>query len=200
MFKSNSKFREHTMKNISRLLLVTGCFCAILLAQNARAQYLIRHGVFGSGGAILSDNDVRIKSTAGQSFVGITANSAYKSKIGFWFLRGDILTGIDPVELSFPKDFRLEQNFPNPFNPGTLIKYQLPEPASVSLTVYNILGQKVRTLVYPGLQQAAGAYQVEWDGRDNVGAKAAGGVYFYRMEAKTANTVIVQVRKMMLVK
>lgn len=80
-----------------------------------------------------------------------------------------------------PRQFRLLPNTPNPFNPETLIRYELPKEGLVQLTVFNALGQKVRTLVQGS--QVAGAHVVRWDGRDGRGAGVAGGMYFYRLQA-----------------
>ncbi|UCD18549.1 MAG: T9SS type A sorting domain-containing protein [Candidatus Zixiibacteriota bacterium] len=80
-----------------------------------------------------------------------------------------------------PEDFVLHQNYPNPFNPTTIVRFALPEPANVTLDVYNILGQKVISLVDRQLQ--AGYHSVTWDGRDNSGRSVASGVYFYQMSA-----------------
>jgi len=77
-----------------------------------------------------------------------------------------------------PKFFRLKQNYPNPFNSTTLIRYQLP---AVSLKVYNILGQEVKTLVEK--DQAPGYYSVKWDGRDSLGEEMTSGIYFCRLQA-----------------
>ena len=80
-----------------------------------------------------------------------------------------------------PEIYALSQNFPNPFNPVTEISYQLPTESGVKLGIYNILGQKVRTLV--NYEQPAGQYTVRWDGKDSSGADVASGVYFYRIVA-----------------
>ena len=80
-----------------------------------------------------------------------------------------------------PQVFALQPNYPNPFNPSTTIRYQLPELATVRLEIYDVLGQKVRTLVAG--EQAAGHYKVAWDSRDKRGLSVAAGVYFYRLEA-----------------
>jgi plastocyanin len=71
-----------------------------------------------------------------------------------------------------PGIFSLEQNYPNPFNPSTTIRYQLPVSGEVELSVYNLLGMKIATLVLE--KQPAGFYQVQWDAREN-----ASGVYYY---------------------
>jgi phosphodiesterase/alkaline phosphatase D-like protein len=80
-----------------------------------------------------------------------------------------------------PNQFGLSQNYPNPFNPSTKIKYQLARDSHVSLTVYDILGQKVRTLINE-LQQA-GYYNITWDGNNDAGNKASSGIYIYRLQS-----------------
>lgn len=89
--------------------------------------------------------------------------------------------GLQLDDTPIPTSFGLAQNFPNPFNPGTLIQYQLPEDRQVRLTIYNLLGQAVRTLVDEHLK--AGYKSVYWDGRDNIGREVAAGVYIYEIIA-----------------
>jgi hypothetical protein len=81
-----------------------------------------------------------------------------------------------------PKTYQLSQNYPNPFNPQTVIKYDLPEAGYVNITVYNILGQKVKTLVDE--DQEAGYKSVNWDGKDEEGKETASGIYFYKIMTK----------------
>jgi hypothetical protein len=80
-----------------------------------------------------------------------------------------------------PADFSLSQNYPNPFNPTTNIKYGLSTDSRVSLVVYNILGQAVRTLV--SADQEAGIYNVKWDGTNDFGSRVSSGIYIYRITA-----------------
>jgi tetratricopeptide (TPR) repeat protein len=80
-----------------------------------------------------------------------------------------------------PDVFALYQNYPNPFNAQTRIEYELPRAARVSLKVYNVLGQCVKTLAND--YQPAGHCQIVWDGRDGKGLEVASGIYFVRMEA-----------------
>lgn len=96
--------------------------------------------------------------------------------------------------IGIPDDYLLEQNYPNPFNPSTTIRFALPEAASVSLTIYNIRGQLVKTLVNGSLE--AGYHQVQWDGSSELGEKVSSGLYFYRLESGDFQ----QVKKMLLVK
>jgi hypothetical protein len=88
------------------------------------------------------------------------------------------------------RHFELSQNYPNPFNPSTIISYTLPEMSHVSLEVFNILGQRVATLVN-GNQQA-GTYSLKFDG-----SRLASGVYFYRLDVNNGS---VQTKKMLLIK
>jgi len=98
-------------------------------------------------------------------------------------------------QASLPEYFALRQNYPNPFNPETQICYDLPRRALVTLEIYNILGQRVKTLVN-GAPQSAGSHYVQWYGDNDDREKVAAGIYFCRLRAddKTAT------RKMMLLK
>ena len=88
----------------------------------------------------------------------------------------EVVTDIAEADDRLPNSFALQQNYPNPFNPITTINYQLPMSGDVELSIYNILGQKIATLVNERLQ--AGYYQVEWDAFG-----FASGVYYYRIES-----------------
>jgi len=80
-----------------------------------------------------------------------------------------------------PHVFALQQNYPNPFNPTTLISYDLPNSTNVTLKIYNVQGQEIRTLVDEF--QSAGVKSVVWDGLDASGNKVTSGVYFYQISA-----------------
>ncbi len=98
----------------------------------------------------------------------------------------------EAAKATLPVASGLEPNYPNPFNSSTQIPYRVSTPGPVRLVIYNVLGQPVRTLVDE--IQAAGAYQVPWDGRDHRGARVANGIYLYRLQAGS----ISQVRKMLV--
>ncbi len=104
-------------------------------------------------------------------------------------------TGIgDPDGNQLPTTFDVAQNYPNPFNPSTTVKFQLPQASDVRLTIYNMLGQRVRTLL--GRRMEAGYHEVEWDGRNDAGVQQATGLYIYRFEAGG----FVKILKMTLIK
>lgn len=98
-----------------------------------------------------------------------------------------------------PTVYSLSQNFPNPFNPSTTINYELPEASSVKITIYNVVGQEIRTLISEHVE--AGYYSTQWNGTDNNNRSVATGMYIYRIEAVGSNNKrFSQVKKMLLVK
>lgn len=108
-----------------------------------------------------------------------------------------MVTGGDPDKPTevLPKVYDIAQNAPNPFNPTTRIRYQVPRPGGdVRIEIYNVRGQVVKTLVRGA--KAPGYYTVFWHGRDNRGEPVATGVYFLRMMADQ----YVQTRKLVLLK
>ncbi len=103
----------------------------------------------------------------------------------------DVEGSVDP---SIPHTFALSQNYPNPFNPATTIEYSLPSREPVCIEIFNILGQKVRTLVNE--TKAVGTYRTEWNGTDDFGKVVSAGVYLYRFQAGDFE----QTKKMLLLK
>ena len=91
-------------------------------------------------------------------------------------------------------DFTLNQNYPNPFNPSTTISYNLEQDAFVQLDIYNLRGQKIRTLVSD--TKAKGTHSIDWDGLDSGNHRVSSGVYFYKLEAGSQSSV----KKMILLK
>jgi len=111
------------------------------------------------------------------------------------------LTAVEEEEeiITF-EDFQLFQNHPNPFNNETIIKYTLSKSCHVSLFIYNILGQKVKTLVME--YQKAGVKTVSWNGKDEKGKDLSSGIYFYQLSAGSIGKVgeITQTKRMLLLK
>ena len=98
-----------------------------------------------------------------------------------------------------PKEFSLSRNYPNPFNPTTTIKYGLPVDSRVTVEIYNVLGQRVRTLIND--DKPAGYHSAVWEGTGNGGQQMASGVYFLHLSAKGVNgKTFTEVRKLMMLK
>ena len=93
-----------------------------------------------------------------------------------------------------PQGYVLGQNYPNPFNPSTTIEYTLPQRSKVAIDIYNVLGQKVRTLVDE--TQAAGSHSIVWDGTNQSGQSVSTGFYFYKLTAGD----YIDSRKMLMIK
>jgi hypothetical protein len=145
--------------------------------------------------------------TGAGSIVGINFKVSDKAKIGdraeiklqnLRLNESDLmepnLSYVVSVGAQVPREFSLSQNHPNPFNPATSIQYSLPTRSHVVLEVYNLLGQKVTTLVDE--VKEAGMHQVIWNGNDNQGNTVTSGVYFYRIKADNFS----EVKKMVLMK
>ena len=119
----------------------------------------------------------------------MTAQDVDNSRISTTFTVTTSGVGVDELKNLIPTDYSLSQNYPNPFNPSTTINFGLPNASSVSLKVYNILGEEVANLVNKVMP--AGYHTVVFDA-----SKLASGLYIYRIEAGS----FVQVKKMMMLK
>ena len=128
----------------------------------------------------------------GGFYYKVAAVDVHGNESGYALLRPSDITGDEPVTPPVA-DF-LDQNFPNPFNPNTTIKFGLKERSPVSLKIYNASGRLVRILVEE--VRDAARYEEVWDGRDNTGRTVASGIYFYRLVAGD----FVQARKMVLLR
>ena len=117
---------------------------------------------------------------------GVLLSSNYQREDLRW--QGSLAQALLPIRPD------LQQNFPNPFNPTTSIPFALPSRAQVRLSVFNVLGQRVRTLLDGPVE--AGYHRLAWDGRNDAGYQAGAGVYFYLLESEQYR----QTRKMTLVK
>jgi predicted CXXCH cytochrome family protein len=105
-----------------------------------------------------------------------------------------MVTSVREEEGAVPKVFALFQNYPNPFNPITQIKFSIPKRSRVELSVYNILGQKVKNLVNEEME--AGNYIATWNGKDEKGFDVSSGIYFYKLNSKDYS----ETKKMLLIR
>ena len=104
-----------------------------------------------------------------------------------------VLVSNDEIN-QLPITLNLYNNFPNPFNPITTLRYDLPEDAMVNITIYNMMGRVVKTMV--NTQQNAGFKSIQWNATNNAGKPVSAGLYLYTIQAEE----FVQTKKMVLLK
>ncbi|MFH1070972.1 MAG: carboxypeptidase regulatory-like domain-containing protein, partial [Candidatus Glassbacteria bacterium] len=143
-----------------------------------------QYEIFVDGG----DDSDQSRSVA--SNLTVDRNQNLDIQLGTGILNGDS----EPDGPKLPRAFALAQNYPNPFNPSTTISYTIADPAQVALTIFDLRGRKVATLV--DRQQEEGDYTVQWDGKDSEGRTLSSGIYFYRLKSGAE----VATRKMVLLK
>ena len=160
-------------RNIVVLCMLALLCTTVALTQNENVRWYL----FSGGFAIPSAPNTAITSVVGQATVGSTWQADSFIESGFLShpsLRGVVVGVGDDGER--PALCALSQNFPNPFNPATVISYQLPATSDVKLVVFDVLGREVATLVN-GVEEP-GYKSVQWDA-----SGVASGVYFYRLQA-----------------
>ncbi len=162
-----------------------------VLADQAGVLTVATHGDVVADGELMLRLVFRPTTEIAHTTLEITDSQTYDRALGF-----NRLALPAPVSVQTrPAVFSLAANYPNPFNPQTTIQYALPQAADVGLTVYNVLGQPIRTLVAE--HQAAGRYAVEWDATNDSGHSVSSGMYFYRLQA---GGDFLDIKKMLLLK
>ncbi|MFQ5606259.1 MAG: T9SS type A sorting domain-containing protein [bacterium] len=147
-------------------------------AQSQEAKITVSKSIMGNGVAVFKDGSYRIVGALAQPF---RQNPGNLKSEQFWYLPVQVLTTeIDEKTNAIPIDFRLDQNYPNPFNPTTTIQFALPEPAAVTLKLFDILGREVTTLFDKEME--SGVHKLLFDAKD-----FASGVYFYRIRAESTS-------------
>lgn len=131
--------------------------------------------------------------TAGQ-YVIIAADNLGDETGEYFLVLLRSTTDVTDSDNSLPIDFSVEQNHPNPFNPQTTIEFSLPRSATVTIDIYNLLGETIRRLVSQTMPP--GHHAVVWDGRDDDGGEVSSGIYFYRLRADDFSAT----KKMLLVR
>ena len=166
------------LAKISLAAVMTFSQQVFLFAQTSAVTW----SVFDMGYDNLASSTTSVKSAVGQTFVGLAQGTNTRIESGF--LADSLLNGrlsaVDEHE-QLPTVYALRQNYPNPFNPSTTIRYDIASRSSVELVVFNLLGQKVATLVNE--EKEAGSYSVIWKARNDEGLELSSGVYFYVMRA-----------------
>ncbi len=170
----------------------------VLFRSGQMSAHLYKYGIYADGVDTLNRGNIPLDNEAGfamnHTLLIDDSQPLYIAPIDIfgsqW--RPSAVERETPAEL--PTTYFVSRNYPNPFNPETTIRYGLPERARVKLTIYNLVGQKIATLV--DAEQAPGYYRVKWDGRDELGRTVPSGLYLYRFEAGNYSVT----RKMTLMK
>jgi len=171
------------MKALSTIVSVIVVLAASvsLAVFSLSSQYRLYKPAVASGGATSAGATYRQSSLVSQTAVGATGSAGYVIHHGFWGGPGTSVTAIDEAVEDLPRAFDLGDAYPNPFNPATRVRFELPEPARTRLLIYNLKGQLVRTLLDE--TRPAGRYEMLWNGRDDDGSVVASGTYLLRMSA-----------------
>jgi hypothetical protein len=143
------------------------------LKQVFDATWTLREGI-GSGGDVLID-DMRATTSLDVEGTSVT------------HLTVSVVLPVALEENVLPSEFQLDANYPNPFNPYTEIRYNTPETSHVTIRVFNVQGQLVKTLVDEITEP--GRHSVRWDGQNMAGLPVSSGVYLYRMTSGTFHDV-----------
>jgi hypothetical protein len=155
-------------------------------------QTQVIHHSFGPVTARSAGNSSLVTSLLGQTVFGVSRSNGISVMTGYAAYSKGVLSGNIRKNETLPLEYTLSQNFPNPFNPSTTIRYGLPALSRVSITIYNILGQRIAE-IFNG-EQTAGTYEILWNNG------TASGLYFYRITAVNVSDPkrkFTQVKKML---
>jgi hypothetical protein len=177
------------MRKRLQLLTLLGAAALALCAQpeRARAQvggpYRLTWNTFDGGGAFSAAGPYHVRGTAAQPDAGRLSGGAFTLRGGFWTVGGTPVVGVDPSPPPVPAAFAVLPSAPNPFSTETRISFALPAERYVVVSIYDVGGQRVRTLLNESRE--AGRHDVLWNGRDDEGRPLANGVYWVRVKAGT---------------
>jgi hypothetical protein len=183
---------------ICLLLLLTAPVGDLAPAEEAHppagSPFLLKRSVVSSGGSPGATRAFASNGTLGQStLLGEGLSGDNQLRAGFWAWPPGALSSLTHLSGQPLRDY-LFLNFPNPFISSTTIEYMLASEGIATISVFNVQGQEVKTLV--AQSQSAGIHFAVWDGFDRSGRRVSPGIYFYCLETSTHRTV----RKMILAK
>ena len=180
------------------------CLCALLIhalllpliaiapagaeeGSGPRSIYLLQSSVVGAAGAPAAGPEHSLVGTLGQPTpIGIASGEEFTLYAGFWMRLLTLLADVEPFA---PEPLRtmLFQTYPNPARGSTAIRFSIASAGPVELAVFDVNGRRVRTLA--DRYALPGPYAVVWDERDDLGARVPSGVYFYRLNAGSYNSI-----------
>ena len=160
-----------------KLHLFPKCLLAVILNGNNKQEVIISYQ------SVVDSIEYRYTHWSGTAFVTDSIIKILNPDQVTVRMLESTVTGIKEIQLGIitPDDYTLEQNYPNPFNPTTSIRFSLPLQKKISIIVYDILGNEVKTLLN-NQEFEIGNYEVTWDGTNNFGTSVASGQYIYTMK------------------
>jgi len=171
------------------ILALVAIATSVLVAASDAELVLVCDALSSVGSTVTTvPSELEVGFTAGQTLAGIASDPQFvQESVGFWhWMKWKDATDVGPApdQETVPSVYRVEQNFPNPFNPTTTIRVAIPTRAGQgpeSLRVFDVKGRLVRTLM-SGVA-TPGTHEVLWDGRDALGRRVSSGLYFYQFTA-----------------
>jgi hypothetical protein len=193
----------------------TVSFQDIALEEGTRVNIYTENGLLVGEMDIVNNNYLRTGAVYGNDITTEAVDGALQDEalvfkyneyesdpVSISFTGNMELNKVDLVFRNIPEIFTLHQNFPNPFNPITTLRYDLPSDAFVTLSIHDMLGREVTQLV--NTTQEAGFKSVQWDAKDSMGRPVSAGVYLYQIQAGdpslNSGYGFVQTKKMVLLK
>lgn len=160
------------MKKYIFLALLLPVFVFGQISEN----YTLKTSVFTMSGGGAVSTSYSLQSAVGQSTpIGLLTSASYFLEAGYFHTETNTPNAIED-EIAIPVEFRLDRNYPNPFNPSTTLQFQLPKNEQVKIDIYDLMGKKVKTLV--NNRYDAGVHQVIMDA-----SGLSSGTYFYSIQA-----------------
>lgn len=184
-------------QTFKQAVVAPGYFVNATELSKGTAEFVFTSGMNNSG--TVNPGNIVLKLGDLQKAVGSIIKTVYRINGGDAMTGPSIVLGITGIEQQnegsvIPKEFSVSQNYPNPFNPSTVINYEIPKTSFVSIKIYNMLGQEIKTLI--NSEKQPGTYSVQWNGDNEFGQKVASGAYIYRIVAGS----YVKTMKMVLLK
>ena len=168
---------KHQYKELHMIKLVYILALSLIFETGTMFSQSVEWSFFPSGFGFSQSTSITLISSVGEPFVGFSQIESASIYSGSLFRNVVMITGLRESNSQLPLEYALYQNYPNPFNPSTTVRYDLPRATFVTLTIFDILGRQISTIVEE--EKPAGAYQV------NVYVpNLPSGVYFYRFQAR----------------
>ena len=168
---------EPHWKELHMIRMVSILALSLILGGRIMFSQSVEWSFFPSGFGLSQSTSTTLISSVGEPFVGFSQINSTSIYSGSLFRNVVIITGLKESKNQLPLKYALYQNYPNPFNPSTTVKYDLPKATHVTLTIFDVLGRQISTIVEE--EKPAGVYQV------NIFVpNLPSGVYFYRFQAR----------------